>query len=98
VGKVKQGRPMKYRHFLLLLKDDQLYSAASITRYGQSLGLFGPGLKKEALALAKQRVRVAMGRLAQSHAFPTYGDGQVKLPGQAATPAWLGKRWKAVLK
>lgn len=94
----RKGRPMKYRPFLAVLCDDQLYSPAAIVRHGQKLGLFKPGLKGEALKHAKLRIRITFARLAQNHKFPEYGDGLVKLPGQAPVPGWLGKRWKAVLK
>ena len=90
------GRPMKYDHLIEMLEEDQLYSPATIAAFAKDHGMLnhaGKGLKP----LQIQRIRIAMGRLSNNHEFPDEGDGYVKIPGQAHTPAWFGWRWKLVL-
>ena len=90
------GRPYKYAHFLNSLEDNTLYCPASIVSHGEGLGYFR-GNTGDNLFLAKQRVRITLGRLSNNHDFPLGGDGLVIVKGQAPIPGWLGSRWKAAL-
>ena len=88
------GRPLKYKHFILLLEDDALYTPAAIVTNGQEKGLTVPPPGADRTRL---RIRHTLARFAINHAFPHDGDGLLRLPGQAATPAWFGWRWKNAL-
>jgi len=94
----RRGRPMKYARFLETLEDYTTYSPALIVAHGEALGLFPDSLNREELRMAKQRVRITMGRLSYNHNFPVGGDGLVFIDGQAPVPGWFGFRWKSVLK
>lgn len=85
---------MKYRHFLEALDPNELYSPALIAYLGLEIGLYVGNLDETELALAFRRVRITMARFGTNHKFPKEGDGQVKLKGQAFTPAWFGWRWQ----
>ncbi len=89
------GRPMKYKKFLLILEDDQVYTPAAIVRNGETRGLLGSQLEGEALQRARLRIRHTLSRFSKNHFFPRRGDGLVELEGQSPTPGWLGSRWKA---
>ncbi len=85
------GRPMKYAHIIESLKEDALYSPATIARFAEANGL---------LPMADhplQRVKVAMGRLRAYHNFPKQGDGTIHLSGQCPKPGWFGWRWKLLI-
>lgn len=95
------GRPMRYRRFLELLDDNEVYVPATIARTGESAGLFKRqgglfknDLKGRALDEAKLRVRHSLARFSSNHQFPLEGDGYVYLPGQAPIRGWYGWRWK----
>lgn len=95
-GRRPIGRPSKYGHILRKLADDDLYNSASVESFAVDKG-FVKGEDAEALRLARQRVRIAMGRWVNNKGFPDEGDGQVCIKGQAPTPGWFGWRWKASL-
>jgi len=88
------GRPMKYNKLLVLLGDDELYTPASIALFAVTCGFVEEG-RADKMRMEKQRIRIALGRFSNNHAFPDEGDGMLRLPGQAPTPAWFGWRWKA---
>ena len=87
------GRPLKYRHIVALLEDNEVYTPATIANLAEALGQLDPCAP---LRLAKQRVRITMGRYANNHDFPKEGDDRVTIRGQAPTPGWFGWRWKAL--
>ncbi|MDJ0835161.1 MAG: hypothetical protein QNK37_01515 [Acidobacteriota bacterium] len=87
------GRPMKYRHILEMLCEEELYTPSTIAEFADSNGLLYPDQGKT----ARQRVKVAMGRLRSYHKFPTHGDGTVRRTGQRPVPAWFGWRWKLLI-
>jgi len=91
------GRPMKYYYVIANLKDDCLYSPASIARFAHENEFFDYSSPEE-LKQILMRIRLSMGRLANYHAFPNHGDGQVVTPGQRPLPAWFGWRWKIILE
>ena len=91
---MRLGRPMKYRHILEALDPSKLYSPALVAHLSLQRGLHGKNLDEVALALVFRRIRIAMARFGTNHKFPKEGDGQVKLKGQAFTPAWFGWRWQ----
>ena len=93
------GRPMKYRPFLEILEDDQVYTPATIVRNGMDHGLMDTRLKGEALRKQKLKIRHALARYSSNHFFPKKGDGYVdNIPGQPPSRGWLGKRWKEDLE
>ena len=91
-----KGRPLKYKNILLQLQDHKLYSPATIAQFAEENQFF-KSAEPQGQKLERQRIRIAMGRLSNSHRFPDEGDGQVKKPGQRPLPGWFGWRWKAVL-
>ena len=91
------GRPLKYHYILASLADEELYSPASIARFALASGLI-TGRDPQERRTARQRVRIAMGRLSNYHAFPDEGDGCIVLPKHRPMPAWFGWRWKLVLE
>ena len=91
------GRPMKYRHFLTILKDDQVYTPGSIVRFGESLGLMNPDLQGDELKWEKVKIRHTLARFSTNHMFPKDGDGWVSIKGQPAIRGWFGRRWKEAL-
>lgn len=88
------GRPMKYGAYIDALDDDEVYSPASIVDNGISHGIFPKGLQKDQAKQERMRIRHALARFADNHAFPDEQDGLVRLRGQAKTPGWFGWRWK----
>ena len=91
------GRPLKYDRILNSLNDHELYSPASIAHFAQENGLLDANSPQQ-VKLARQRVRIAMGRLCNYHSFPDEGDGCIVLPKLRPMPAWYGWRWKLVLE
>lgn len=89
---------MKYTRFILVLRDDMIYTPATIVRYGESLGLFERGLKGDCLKAAKLKVRHTLARLSCNRRFPNRGDGWTTIAGQAPLRGWLGARWKAAIE
>ena len=87
------GRPIKYGDLLNKLDGDQLFTPASIARFGVEVDYY-EGLSDEERTVLMKRIRLALGRLAKSRNFPPDGDGSIQLKGQALTPAWYGWRWK----
>ena len=98
------GRPMKYRKFLEILEDHQLYSAAMVVRNGEAKGLFRskslfyPDTEQVNIHLVRLRIRHTLARFATNHCFPKTGDGLVMLPQQAPVPGWFGWRWKQAMR
>lgn len=88
------GRPMKYDHVLLRLDDEGLYTPADIADLAMAMGVARQDPSVPA-TLMRTRVRITMGRYGKNHDFPPEGDGMIRRPGQAPTPAWRGWRWKA---
>ena len=85
------GRPMKYKHMILRLDPEQIYSSGSIARVADAEGWFD---EEESKDLQRQRLRVTLNRLVENRSFPKMGDGRVTLKGQAAKPGWFGWRWQ----
>ena len=90
------GRPMKYKSLIQSLNDHQLYTPSTIAGFAEETE-FIDETEPSARRLARQRIRIALGRLSKNHHFPSEGDGMVKVKGQSPTPGWFGSRWKAVL-
>ena len=90
------GRPMIYAVYLMLLRDDLVYSPGAIAHMAHAFG-FMEGLTGQDLLDALRRVRHSLNRFRINHGFPEKGDGRVKVAGQAPAVAWTGKRWKAAI-
>jgi hypothetical protein len=90
------GRPIKYKPIIEALDEDTLYTPATIANFAFDRGLFKE-VNAAKVRIQKQRIRIAMGRFSNIHAFPDEGDGMVSIKGQAPTPGWFGWRWKAVV-
>ena len=90
------GRPMKYKHFLLVLEDEKIYCPATIVLNGEKHGLFSSDLEPEQLRKQKVRIRHTFARFSANHGFPRQGDGLSSdfVDGQAPQRGWLGSRWK----
>jgi len=84
----------KYAIILWSLPDDELFSPALIADRAADLGLVETTGVPEQDRLARQRVRVAMGRLSNNKFFEDEGHGMVIIPGQSPVPGWKGWRWK----
>lgn len=91
------GRPMKYGVILEKLDPNALYTPATIAAFAEQVGLLDRSDQKQR-RLAKQRIRIALGRFSNNHNFPDEGDGMVTIRGQAPTPGWFGWRWQAAIK
>lgn len=91
------GRPMKYHALVKALVDETVYTPSTIAAFALQSGFIRES-DPEACNLAKQRIRITLGRFSNNHHFPDGGDGRVTLRGQAPTPGWFGWRWKAALK
>lgn len=89
------GRPLKYRHLLEQLEDEELYIPARIADL-VSLQEQGPEKSEKDWAEQRTKIRHTMARYAKSRNFPPEGDGKIKWRGHQIA-AWLGKRWKAGL-
>lgn len=94
----RRGRPMKYAHFIRILRDDVIYSPASIVRYGFVLGFFDKSLKGQALKIQWTKIRHTLARLSANRGFPREGDGWTVIEGQAPMRGWFGARWKQALR
>ena len=92
------GRPMKYDSVLYMIRDDVVYSPASIAKFAESIGYFAKILDPKEVKKKKLRLRTSMGRFSNNHSFPDQGDGTVRIKGQSPTPGWFGWRWKAALR
>ncbi len=92
------GRPMKYKKFLTILRDEEIYTPATILKNGIQNGLLDESLKGEALKKQKLRIRHSLARYSSNHFFPRKGDGFVDLPGQPPLRGWTGARWKENLE
>lgn len=90
------GRPMKYYRVLNSLLDHTLYTPATIAAYAEERQLLPPS--QVDAQKKRRRLRMAMARLSNYHAFPDQGDGTVTRPGQRPAPAWYGWRWKLILE
>ena len=88
------GRPMKYADLLEKLEKRNLFTAASIAGIARDSGYIDPELSPEEFQRTVQRIRITLGRLTKNRGFPSEGDGWVRLPKQAAVPAWFGWRWR----
>ena len=88
------GRPMKYRKFITILDDEEVYTPATIVRFGEERGLLDTKLPKEKLQEQRLKIRHALARYSSNHFFPRKGDGWVDLRGQPPHRGWFGKRWK----
>jgi hypothetical protein len=84
---------MKYDQLIRALEDNKIYTPSTIAVYAVETGWVDTR-DPEQRRLEMLRVRVAMGRFSNNHAFPDNGDGMVNLPGQSPTPGWYGWRWK----
>ena len=91
------GRPMKYRKFIEILEDNEVYTAGTILKLGLEHGLLAELGSPEENNKARIRIRHALARFKSNHNFPRDGDGSVTVPGQAPIPGWFGQRWKASL-
>jgi len=90
------GRPMKYRHFLTILKDDDIYCPSTIVNYGEKAG-FLKDIPESEYSHKRRQIRHALARFTKNHAFPYEGDGLTSelIRGQSPQRGWLGERWKA---
>lgn len=84
--------------FLLILKDDEIHTPASIVRHGERQGLIDSSQPKNTLSLERRRIRHSLGGFSRNHYFPKAGDGWVAIQGQAPSCGWFGWRWKKALK
>lgn len=89
------GKPVnviKHADLLQKLHEFEVYSSASIARYGQKIGYY-KGLKPEELKTAMRRTRHCLLSFASNH-LPPEGDGSINIKGQQETVGWYGWRWK----
>ena len=91
------GRPMKYRHFVLILEDETLYCPATIVEHASRHGLVSSSGRQEEGKKLRIRIRHTLARFSKNHQFPEMGDGLVVMRGQAPQRAWFGWRWKKAL-
>ena len=91
------GRPMKYKQFLLILEDQEIYTPATIVRFGRSKQLFDPDLGEAASKKAGLKIRHTLARLSTNRQFPHQGDGWVSIRGQPPLRGWFGWRWKETI-
>lgn len=85
------GRPRKYRHLILCLDDDVIYSPAMIAEAVTERIVIGAKQRRR----LRERIRIALANYARSHGFPVDGDGRVKRLAQREVSGWTGHRWKA---
>ena len=73
-----------------------LYTPATIAGHAEDSGIIHKYTAngKIKLKVAKQRIRIALGRHSNNQKYPDEGDGTVTLKGQSPTPAWFGWRWQ----
>lgn len=88
-----KGRRFKYLPFLEILAPDEVYSPATIVRFGELEGLLDH-LNPEEIRAARRKIRHTLARLSTNRGFPYKGDGWVEIPGQAPLRGWFGWRWK----
>jgi len=89
---------MKYKHYLVILTDDVVYTPATIVDNGAAYGYqLPPVADVEAYKLARLRIRHTLARFSKNHGFPIEGDGWIILKGQAPLRGWFGWRWKSAL-
>lgn len=81
----------KYDDLLLILQDEEVYSAGLIVQLAQDIGY---AKTREALL----RIRLSLNNKCYRYEFPKTGDGWVRIAGQGPTPGWFGKRWKSLIK
>ncbi len=79
------------------LFEETIYTPARIARFALVNG-FIMANETEGIRLEFLRLRVALARLTNNHAFPDKGDGYVRLPGQSPCPGWHGWRWDSIRK
>ena len=80
--------------FVTRLQDDELYCGASIVRFAEEAGLLDIGCPNQ----MKQRLRIALDRLAMKSGFPSEGDGTIMLADALPVAAWYGCRWKGAVQ
>ncbi|MBO1320347.1 hypothetical protein [Acanthopleuribacter pedis] len=88
---------MKYSILIEQLDEDEIYTPATIADFAEVSGFIDAPKDTNEYRLARQRVRIAMGRFSNNHRFPDEGDGFVTLKGQPPIPGWFGWRWKAAI-
>ena len=95
-----RGHSSKYVELISELEPGTAYTPATIAWFAEDRGFLeiDETSSIEDIRLAKQRVRINMGRLSQKSCFPEMGDELVKIPGQSPTPGWLGSRWQAAIR
>ena len=92
--KGKVGRPMKYKHFILMLEEDGLFTPAAIADDGENKGFVQPFIDGDNYGEVRRRIRHTLARLSQNHDFPKEGDGMINREGQQPQRGWYGWRWK----
>ena len=88
---------MKYRNIIVKLDPNTLYTPATIAIFAEEFGFLDTSDFRR-LRLAKQRIRIALGRFSNNRQFPDEGDGMVTIRGQAPTPGWFGWRWQEAVR
>ena len=90
------GRPMKYKNLIMTLDERVIYTPALIARFAAENGYIEAyeAMTPREQNLAKQRIRISLGRFAKNNGFPPDGDGMIRLPGQAPNCGWFGWRWQ----
>jgi len=88
---------MKYRHIILALDDNVLYSPSSIAEFAAEKDMLETSNEVDEQH-AKLRIRICFGRRSRAYLYPRKGDGLLEPPGQSVTPAWYGWRWKGTLR
>lgn len=88
---------MKYRQFIEILKDNVIYTPATVTDNGIAQGLISGDLAQEEPEKIRTKIRHSLARFTLNHRFPKGGDGWVDIEGQPPIRGWYGKRWKRAL-
>jgi hypothetical protein len=91
----RDKRVTKYAEIIRNLDPGVLYSGAAIANFAHEQGLITG--TPASVRISKQRVRIAMNRLASIMDFPDEGDGFITISGQAPVPGWYGSRWKSAV-
>ena len=85
------GRPLKYRKYLIQLKNHIIYTPTRIIDQLMRNGMLRGWNEDQ-----KTSLRHSLAALAKSRAFPSDGDGKVRGPKRRRRfwSGWFGWRWK----
>ncbi len=85
---------MYFSELIMLLEDQQLYTAGTIAALAIERELTFPKARNP----TRVNLRHSLCLLARTAAFPREGDGFVHQAGLAVAPGWYGWRWKEAVR